>query len=125
MFRTSTDEAESGDRDDRDDLAERERYVVPSTGASLTYTAVGSHGRLCSLIPRDRFTPVYVPTFTGDFVATIHLPFSSPLPPEHLIYQGPIPDVSDVPVAMGVHIRDSCSRGADQWLHYAIGMPLT
>ena len=40
---------------DPDDLAERERYVVSSTGAILTYnSAIGLLNHLCSLIPRDR-----------------------------------------------------------------------
>lgn len=74
----------------QEDLDERERYVVPSTGAVLTYnTAIGLLNHLCSLIPRDRFTPVHVPQYAGEFQATLQLPSSLPLPPEHLVYTGP------------------------------------
>ena len=73
-----------------EDLNERERYVVPSTGAVLTYnTAIGLLNHLCSLIPRDRFTPVHVPQYAGEFQATLQLPSSLPLPPEHLVFTGP------------------------------------
>ncbi|KAI0628716.1 hypothetical protein C8Q77DRAFT_1145050 [Trametes polyzona] len=76
--------------DDPQDLAERERYVVPSTGAVLTYTsAIGLLNHLCSLIPRDKFTPMHVPTYTGDTTATVQLPSSLPLPADLLVYQGP------------------------------------
>ncbi|KAI1783424.1 hypothetical protein LXA43DRAFT_1187033 [Ganoderma leucocontextum] len=75
---------------DPDDLAQRERYVVPSTGATLTYTsAISLVNYLCSLIPRDRFTPMHVPRYTGDYTATIHLPSSLPLPAHLLECEGP------------------------------------
>ncbi|CDO68911.1 hypothetical protein BN946_scf185000.g54 [Trametes cinnabarina] len=83
-------EEEDATPDDPDDVAERERYVVPSTGAILTYTsAIGLLNHLCSLIPRDKFTPNHVPTYSGDFTATIHLPSSLPLPADLLVYEGP------------------------------------
>ena len=64
--------------------------VVPITGAILTYnTAIGLLNHLCSLIPRDRFTPMHLPQYSGEFESTLHLPSSLPLPPEHLIYIGP------------------------------------
>ena len=76
--------------EDPDDIAERERFVVPSTGAVLTYnTAIGLLNHLCSLIPRDRFTPVHVPQYSGDFESVLQLPSSLPLPPEHLLFIGP------------------------------------
>ncbi|KAI0355038.1 hypothetical protein OH77DRAFT_1425091 [Trametes cingulata] len=85
------DEEKGELHDDPADLAERERYVVPSTGAILTYTsAIGLLNHLCSLIPRDKFTPTHVPKYTGDFNATVHLPSSLPLPADLLVYQGPI-----------------------------------
>ncbi|KAI0700535.1 hypothetical protein C8T65DRAFT_657631 [Cerioporus squamosus] len=72
------------------DLAERERYIVPSTGAVLTYnSAIGLLNHLCSLIPRDRFTPMHTPKYSGDYTATVQLPSSLPLPPELLVYTGP------------------------------------
>ncbi|KAI0078149.1 P-loop containing nucleoside triphosphate hydrolase protein [Panus rudis PR-1116 ss-1] len=83
-------EEDEGGYEDPDDLLERERFVVPSTGAVLTYnTAIGLLNHLCSLIPRDRFTPVQVPQYTGDFEATLQLPSSLPLPPEDLTFVGP------------------------------------
>ncbi|RPD59261.1 hypothetical protein L226DRAFT_510467 [Lentinus tigrinus ALCF2SS1-7] len=76
---------------DPDDLAERERYVVPSTGAILTYnSAIGLLNHLCSLIPRDRFTPMHTPKYSGDYSSTVQLPSSLPLPPELLVYNGPL-----------------------------------
>ncbi|KAI9446772.1 hypothetical protein H4582DRAFT_2070099 [Lactarius indigo] len=72
------------------DLAKRERFVVPSTGAILTYnSAIGLLGHLCSLIPCDAFTPSHKPRYSGDFVSTVRLPSTLSLPPEQLIYEGP------------------------------------
>ncbi|KAH9857576.1 hypothetical protein C2E23DRAFT_720089 [Lenzites betulinus] len=84
-------EEEEGEiHDDPADIAERERYVVPSTGAVLTYTsAIGLLNHLCSLIPRDKFTPMHVPTYEGDNAATVRLPSSLPLPADLLVYEGP------------------------------------
>ncbi|KAH9918392.1 uncharacterized protein BXZ73DRAFT_92224 [Epithele typhae] len=71
---------------DQEDLDGRERYVVPSTGAVLTYTsAIGILNLLCAMIRRDRFTPVHVPKYVGDYTSTVHLPSSLPLPPEDLV----------------------------------------
>ncbi|KAH9063782.1 hypothetical protein EDB83DRAFT_2519936 [Lactarius deliciosus] len=71
------------------DLAKRERFVVPSTGAILTYnSAIGLLGHLCSLIPCDAFTPSHKPRYSGDFVSTVRLPSALSLPPEQLIYEG-------------------------------------
>ena len=88
-------EEEPQDEDEEDtadpgDVAQRERYVVPSTGAVLTYhSSISLINQLCSLIPRDRFTPMHVPQFSGDFTATIQLPSSLPLPSHLLEFQGP------------------------------------
>lgn len=86
------DELEEGEeREDPLDLAERERYVVPNTGAILTYnTSIGLLNHLCSLIPRDRFTPIHLPHYSGEFEATLQLPSSLPLPPENLSFVGPM-----------------------------------
>jgi endoribonuclease Dicer len=84
------DEHDGGDYVYPSELAKRERFVVPSTGAILTYnTAVGLLGHLCSLIPRDTFTPTQRPRYTGTFVSTVHLPSMLPLPPDELVYEGP------------------------------------
>ncbi|KAJ7491248.1 hypothetical protein FB451DRAFT_1222522 [Mycena latifolia] len=72
------------------DLAERERYVVASTGAVLTYdSAINLLSRLCALIPHDPFTPPHAPVYSGDFEATVQLPSCLPLSQEDLRYQGP------------------------------------
>ena len=81
---------DSFEDDDTDDGSLGERYVVPSTGAILSYaTATGLLHRLCALIPRDTFTPPQVPRYTGDFVSTLTLPASLPLPQELLTFTGP------------------------------------
>ena len=84
------DEEDSSDYVYPTELAKRDQFVVPSTGAILTYnTAIGLLGHLCSLIPRDAFTPAQRPRYSGTFVSTVHLPPMLPLPPEHLVYEGP------------------------------------
>jgi len=86
------DDLDDDDEDINDlvDLAERERYIVPSTGAILSYdNAINLIHHLCALIPRDAFTPPHQPTFTGYFQSTMRLPPSLPLPPRHLSYLGP------------------------------------
>ncbi|KAI0323355.1 hypothetical protein GY45DRAFT_1376382 [Cubamyces sp. BRFM 1775] len=68
-------------KDDPADLAERERFVVPTTSAILSYTsAIGLLNNLGSLIPRDKFTLMHVPRYTDDYSATVHLPSSLLLP---------------------------------------------
>ncbi|KAI0933522.1 hypothetical protein AcV5_005646 [Taiwanofungus camphoratus] len=85
---SSADEEE--DSDHPADIAERERYVIPHTGAVLTYgSAIGLLNHLCSLIPHDKFTPAHLPQYSGGFSSTIQLPTSLPLPYEHLLYTGP------------------------------------
>lgn len=76
--------------EDPSDTSFGERYVVPSTGAVLSYTSAASLlNRLCALIPRDPFTPPQIPRYTGDFVSTLILPASLPLPQELLTFTGP------------------------------------
>ncbi|KAG6831233.1 hypothetical protein H0H92_012030 [Tricholoma furcatifolium] len=72
------------------DLMQRERYVIESSGAVLTYdnsTSLLNH--LCSLIPRDIFTPPQVPKYSGEFQVTITLPSSIPVPVDELTFTGP------------------------------------
>ncbi|KAJ6546986.1 hypothetical protein B0H19DRAFT_1163345 [Mycena capillaripes] len=72
------------------DLAHRQRYVVASTGATLTYdNAINLLSRLCALIPHDAFTPPHTPKYSGEFQTTVQLPSSLPLPQQDLRYQGP------------------------------------
>ena len=81
---------DSFEDDDTDDTPLGERYVVPATGAILSYTtAMSLLNRLCATIPRDTFTPPQVPRYTGDFVSTLTLPTSLPLPQELLTFTGP------------------------------------
>lgn len=89
--KSTVEEDDEDDGADPADLAERERYVVPSTGAILTYnSAISLLNHLCSLIPRDRFTPVHLPKYSGDFQSTLELPLSLPLPSDKLTYVGPM-----------------------------------
>jgi len=88
----SSSDSEDGEleEDDPEDLAVRERYIVPSTGAVLTYgSAIGLINYLCSLIPHDTYTPPSMPKYSGDYAAVLELPSSLPLPVDHLIYRGP------------------------------------
>ncbi|EIN07990.1 hypothetical protein PUNSTDRAFT_144457 [Punctularia strigosozonata HHB-11173 SS5] len=88
---SDTEEGECEEPEHPEDLAERERYVIPSTLAVLTYhSAIGMLSHLCSLIPRDRYTPIHQPKYTGEFQVTLQLPSSLPLPPEDLTFVGPL-----------------------------------
>jgi endoribonuclease Dicer len=79
------------DETDPVDFAARERYVVPSTGAVLSYdNSLSLLNHLCSLIPRDAFTLVHKPKYTGEFEQTIHLPRALPLSPQDLTFTGPL-----------------------------------
>ncbi|KAI0320295.1 hypothetical protein OF83DRAFT_1053342 [Amylostereum chailletii] len=72
------------------DLATRERFVVPSTGAVLSYnTAIALLSHLCSLIPCDSYTAAPKPNYSGDSQSTLCLPTALPLSSEHLTYIGP------------------------------------
>ncbi|KAM6500954.1 type III restriction enzyme [Amanita muscaria] len=72
------------------DFFERERFVVPETGAVLNYdNAIALLNRLCALIPTDPYTPTHKPKYSGDFVATLRLPTCLPLSEGQLIYHGP------------------------------------
>ncbi|KAF8061657.1 hypothetical protein FPV67DRAFT_1704520 [Lyophyllum atratum] len=88
------DEPMDGDSDDDEtnpaDIIERERYVVASSGAVLTYdNSIQLLHHLCSLIPCDAFTPRHIPKFSGDFQAILALPSSIPLSTEDLTFVGP------------------------------------
>ncbi|KAJ3508953.1 hypothetical protein NLJ89_g5473 [Agrocybe chaxingu] len=96
MYQTRHIGIESDDEDGDDDgdgvidLADRERFVVKSTGAKLTYdNSISLLNYLCSLIPRDAFTPVHKPRYTGDFQSTLELPRALPLELKDLVYTGP------------------------------------
>ena len=85
-----TSQNDDDDDDDPADLAERERFVIQSTGAVLSYENSNNLlNFLCSLIPCDGFTPVHIPKYTGTFESTLRLPSSLPLPPSDLVYTGP------------------------------------
>ena len=96
IYRTRHLESYDNEEDDADDeeysldLVNRERYVVESTGAVLSYdNALHLLGLLCSQIPCDPFTPTHKPKFRGEFQSTLYLPRALPLRPEHLIFYGP------------------------------------
>ena len=85
------EELDGGEELDPQDLAERERYVVPSTGAILTYdNALTLLTHLCSLIPRDSFTQAHMPKYSGEYEVRLTLPSALPLSRVHLTYQGPL-----------------------------------
>ncbi|VDC03914.1 unnamed protein product [Peniophora sp. CBMAI 1063] len=83
-------DSEDGD----EDMLEGERFVVPSSGAVLTYgNAISLLERLFSLIPREPFTPDPKPNYTisGSFECVLELPASAiPLPLADRTFQGPI-----------------------------------
>ncbi|KAH8114247.1 hypothetical protein DFH11DRAFT_1596751 [Phellopilus nigrolimitatus] len=88
---TSNNEQEP-EQDDPRDLAERENYVIPSTGATLTYnSAIALLDHLCALIPRDRYTSSLQPKYTDmkDKCASVQLPRALPLANDQLVYHGP------------------------------------
>jgi endoribonuclease Dicer len=89
----TSSESEEGEVEEEDpiDLAARERYIVPSTGAVLTYgSAISLLNYLCSLIPHDPFTPIPAPKYTGDYATVLELPSSLPLPIDKLVFRGPL-----------------------------------
>jgi len=89
---TSSD-SEEGEVEEEDpvDLAARERYIVSSTGAVLTYgSAISLLNYLCSLIPNDSFMPTPAPKYTGEYAIVLELPSSLPLPIDKLIFRGPL-----------------------------------
>jgi endoribonuclease Dicer len=84
-----TEEAE--EPDDPADLTARARYEIPSTGAVLTFgSAISLLNNLCALVPRDKYTAVLQPRYTGDFMSTVELPSALPIPRERLTYRGAI-----------------------------------
>ncbi|KAF8626204.1 hypothetical protein AX15_004894 [Amanita polypyramis BW_CC] len=94
VYLARKDDLESEESDEEElsplDIPERERYVVPQTGAILNYdNALGLLNRLCALIRTDHYTPAPNPVYKGDFAVTLQLPSSLPLLPEQLVYHGP------------------------------------
>lgn len=88
----ASSDSEEGELEEEDpeDMAARERYIVPSTGAVLTYgSAIGLINYLCSLIPHDVYTSSPTAKYSGDYVTTLELPSSLPLPIDRLVYCGP------------------------------------
>ncbi|EJD06192.1 uncharacterized protein FOMMEDRAFT_145449 [Fomitiporia mediterranea MF3/22] len=97
----SSGELDNGDELDNDyvdplDLASRETYTIPSTGATLTYSsAISLLSHFCSLIPGDSYTRSLQPKYIiesadkTEFTATLHLPRALPLTSDQLLYNGP------------------------------------
>lgn len=74
---------------DIDDVTHR--YQIPSTGALLTAgSAISLLNHLCALIPRDKYTRVLQPEYTGDFISTVTLPSALPIPRDKLAYTGAV-----------------------------------
>lgn len=72
------------------DVKDSERMVIEATGAVLTYnTAPSMLNHLCSLVPHDAFIPVPTPRYSGDFISTLLLPPSLPLPKNMRTFVGP------------------------------------
>lgn len=77
--------------DDPMDLAARLHYQIPSTGALLTFnSAISLLSNLCALIPRDKYTQVLQPQFSGEFQMTVVLPSALPIPRECLVHNGAV-----------------------------------
>jgi endoribonuclease Dicer len=86
-----TDSEEDEDMLHPQDESERERFVVPLTGAALTYdSAIPLLAHLCALIPRQPHAPVPMPTYSGEFQSTLHLPSSISLRSRNEPMIGPV-----------------------------------
>lgn len=73
------------------DCSEDERFVVPSTGAVLTYgNAIPLLAHLCGLLPRDTFTSYPRPEYTGELTSTLRLPVGLPLAAADRVFVGPV-----------------------------------
>lgn len=75
--------------DDAMDLAARQRYLIGSTGAVLTFgSAISLLSNLCAMIPRDKYTQVLQPQYFGNFQMTVVLPSALPIPRDCLEHYG-------------------------------------
>ncbi|KAF9452311.1 type III restriction enzyme [Macrolepiota fuliginosa MF-IS2] len=118
------DDEDEEDDLDPSDLAGRERYVVPSTGAILTYdNAIGLLSYLCALIPCDPYTPIHKPKFVEDFQTTVRLPLSIPLPPEQLTYTGPFKYSKKEAKRAVAFMAVKCLHGLDVFDDYLLPTP--
>ncbi|GJJ12209.1 hypothetical protein Clacol_006450 [Clathrus columnatus] len=84
---------EEGEEEEEDpvDVAIREQFIIPSTGAVLTFgSAISLLNHLCALIPRDSFTKAIQPVYEGDFQVTVTLPSALPIPRDKLRFEGGI-----------------------------------
>ncbi|KAF8590501.1 hypothetical protein K439DRAFT_1403599 [Ramaria rubella] len=83
------EEEEEEELEDATDIICRERYEIPSTGAVLTSgSAISLLNNLCAIVPRDKYTKVLQPQYSGDFQSTVALPSALPIPRDCLIYYG-------------------------------------
>ncbi len=91
----SADQDVDEDREDPRDLEEREVYVVQPTGATLTYnSAIPLLNRLCSFIPRDKYSSPFKPKYVisnsdSGFRARLTLPTALPVSKELHEVDGP------------------------------------
>lgn len=87
-------ELDSDDEEETDGAPDR--YVVASTGATLTsHAAIALLNYLCSIYPRDDFCGPIKPEYTveqtgGGFAAKVKLPSALPLSQYDLEFHGPI-----------------------------------
>ncbi|KAF8158731.1 type III restriction enzyme [Pholiota molesta] len=125
------DEDEDDDGDDvshQADLLERERYVEPSTGATITYdNSLNLLNYLCSIIPRDAFTAPHKPKYTEGFIATSLNVFNEYLLPVSTTSDD-IPEPAfkraweksthqNIPPMISVPVRDPWCISDKLWLH--------
>lgn len=88
---SAVEQEDNVEEDDPNDVSERETYVISSTGATLTYSsAIALLDHLCSIVPRDKYTPVHKPVYGGGFQATLRLPSALPLSKDQLVFKGPL-----------------------------------
>ena len=88
---SETIQMDTEEPDDPMDLAARQRYLIGSTGAVLTFgSAISLLSNLCALIPRDKYTQVLQPQYTGDFQMDVTLPSALPIPRDSLVHYGAV-----------------------------------
>lgn len=89
------DKRDPEDLADEPELENTPRFIVPETGAVLTYdNAIALLSEACSLIPTDAYSPSSHPDwklegFTDKYFNVVSLPMMPALPPELRVVKGP------------------------------------
>lgn len=85
------------DDEDEDAATSAEIYTIPSTGATLTaFSSIPLIMHLCALIPRDAYSPVFMPSWevhthgNGYFSVDLTLPPALPINRDNRTFYGPI-----------------------------------